>query len=55
MSQEPKPDYEAPTVEEVNTEDSPVVTAAGFDSPTDQSSDLRLKYSLRPLEESILR
>jgi hypothetical protein len=51
MSQEPKPEYEAPSVEEVNTEDSPAVTAAG---DTTTISDLLLKRSLRPLEESIL-
>jgi hypothetical protein len=50
MSQEPGPDYEAPTVEEVDTEDSPAVTAAGDNSQTD-FSDLRLKHAIRPLEE----
>jgi hypothetical protein len=54
MSQDPKPDYEAPSVEEVNTEDSPAVTAAGQDSPTD-FSDLRLKRSLRALEQPLIR
>ncbi len=34
MSEDPKPpDYEAPKVEEVDTDDSPAVTAAGQDSP----------------------
>ena len=51
MSQDPKPDYEAPKVEEVSTEDAPAVTAAGETSPTDVESDLRLKRSLRPLGE----
>ena len=46
-------EYEAPSVEEVNTEDTPAVTAAGADS--NLSSDLRLKRSLRQLEETILR
>lgn len=32
MSEDPKADYEAPSVEEVDTEDSPAVTAAGIDS-----------------------
>jgi hypothetical protein len=55
VSKEPNPDYEAPTVEEVNTEDSPAVTAAGGDSPVDASqSDLQLKQSLRPLDEAII-
>ncbi len=35
MSQEPQPDYEAPKVEEVDTEDSPAVTAAGDSPPVD--------------------
>jgi hypothetical protein len=52
MSEDPKPDYEAPSVEEVDTEDAPAVTAAGADTATDQS-DLRLKRSLRPLEGTI--
>jgi hypothetical protein len=55
MSQDPKPDYEAPSVEEVNTDDAPAVTAAGADSPTDASSDLRLKRSLRPLEGVLIQ
>ena len=33
MSQDSKPEYETPSVEKVNTEDSPAVTAAGVDSP----------------------
>jgi hypothetical protein len=53
MSEDPKPDYEAPSVEQVDTEDQPAVTAAGADSPIDASSDLRLKRSLRPLEGTI--
>ncbi len=56
MNPDPKPhDYEAPKVEEVNTEDSPAVTAAGEDSPIDAPSDLHLKRSLRPLEGKIIR
>ena len=54
MSDEKQPEYEAPSVEEVDTEDAPAVTAAGEDSPTD-FSDPRLKRSLRPLEETIVR
>ncbi len=58
MSQDPEPDYEggyeAPKVEEVDTEDSPAVTAAG-DSPPVDVSDLRLKHSLRSLERAIIR
>jgi hypothetical protein len=54
MSEDPKPDYEAPSVEKVDTEDAPAVTAAGADSPTD-FSDLRLKRSLRPLAGAIIR
>jgi hypothetical protein len=54
MSEDPKQDYEAPSVEEVNTDDAPAVTAAGADSPTD-FSDLRLKRSLGPLEGAITR
>ena len=34
MSEEPKADYEAPSVEEVETEDTPAVTAAGDDTLT---------------------
>ncbi|MGH2955610.1 MAG: hypothetical protein ACRDL6_01255 [Solirubrobacterales bacterium] len=50
LSKQAKPDYEPPSVEEVDTEDAPAVTAAG-DVPTgDEPSDLRLKRSLRPLE-----
>jgi hypothetical protein len=52
MSDDPKPDYEAPSVEEVNTEDAPAVTAAG---DTTTPSDLRLKRSLRPLAGAIIR
>jgi hypothetical protein len=37
MSNQPKPDYEAPSVEEVDTEDAPAVTAAGGDSPVDDA------------------
>jgi hypothetical protein len=56
MSQDPKQDYEAPTVEEVNTDDDPAVTAAGADTQVDgQESDLRLKRSLRPLEGTHIR
>jgi hypothetical protein len=33
MSNQPKPDYEAPSVEEVNTDDQPAITAAGLTSP----------------------
>ena len=54
MSDEKQPEYEAPSVEEVNTEDAPAVIAAGEDSPTD-FSDLRLKRSLSPLEDTIVR
>jgi hypothetical protein len=50
MSEEPRPDYEAPSVEEVSAEDSPAVTAAGQDVTGDTISDMRLKRSLRPLE-----
>jgi hypothetical protein len=32
MSQDPKPDYEAPSVERVDAEDTPAVTAAGNQS-----------------------
>jgi hypothetical protein len=38
MSNQPKPEYEAPSVEEVNTEDAPAVTAAGVDSHIDEAS-----------------
>jgi hypothetical protein len=55
MSEDPKPDYEAPSVEEVNTEDSPAVTAPGDNSPDLPPSDVRLKQSLRSLTEIILR
>ena len=56
MSQDPKPDYDPPSVEEVNTDDAPAVTAAGADSPVDNPpSDLRLKHSLRPLGVAIIR
>jgi hypothetical protein len=55
MSEEPKPGYEAPTVEEVDTEDAPAVTAAGDVITGDTFSDLRLKRSLRPLEGTIQR
>ena len=62
MSQDPTPErearsdeagqgYEAPSVEEIDTEDAPAVTAAGVDlTGDDGGSDLRLKRSLRPLE-----
>jgi hypothetical protein len=53
MSQDPKPDYEPPSVEEVNTDDAPAVTAAGDTSRP--LSDLRLKSSLRPLGGAIIR
>jgi hypothetical protein len=53
MSKDPTPDYEAPSVEEVETEDAPAVTAAGADSPLDGGSDIRLKHSLRPLEPKL--
>jgi hypothetical protein len=52
MSQDPKPDYEPPSVEEVNTDDAPAVTAAGH---VTTPSDLRLKRSLRPLSGAIIR
>jgi hypothetical protein len=55
MSDDPKPDYEAPSVDEIDTEDAPAVTAAGADTAHDASSDLRLKRSLRPLEGAIIR
>ena len=55
MSEEPKPDYEAPKVEEIDTEDAPAVTAAGDDSSISIPSDLRLKHSLRPLDGAIAR
>ena len=32
MTEDPKSDYEAPSVEEVETEDAPAVTAAGVRS-----------------------
>jgi hypothetical protein len=62
MTQDPTPDhealseeaeaaYEAPSVEELNTEDSPAVTAAGIVT----ISDLRLKGSLRTLDGAIYR
>jgi hypothetical protein len=38
MSNQPKPEYEAPSVEEVDTEDAPAVTAAGVDSHVDETS-----------------
>lgn len=50
-SDEDKQDYEAPSVEEVDTEDSPAVTAAGVDS----RSDMRLKRSLRTLDGAVDR
>lgn len=34
MSADPEKPYEAPSVEEVETEDTPAVTAAGDDSVT---------------------
>ena len=51
MSQDPISDYEAPSVEEVDTKDAPAVTAAGIDCPI---SDLRAKHLLRPLDGSLL-
>ena len=54
MSEDPKPDYEAPSVDEVETDDRPAVTAAGDGSPVDEvPSDLRLKHSLYPLDTAI--
>ena len=35
MTEDPKSDYEAPEVEEVETEDAPAVTAAGLDTQVD--------------------
>ena len=35
MAEDPKQDYEAPSVEEVETEDAPAVTAAGLDTQVD--------------------
>ena len=55
QDQDPKSDYEAPSVEEVDTEDAPAVTAAGADSTPTDFSDLRLKRSVRPLEGTIIR
>jgi len=52
VSTDPKPDYEAPSVEEIETEDAPAVTAAGTDS-LNPPSDLRLKHSLRALEPKL--
>jgi hypothetical protein len=52
-SGEAQPDYEAPSVEEVSTEDSPAVTAAGV--ICGDASDLRLKRSVRALEKTIVR
>lgn len=50
-SEEAKPDYEGPSVVEVDTEDDPAVTAAGrITGDTGDGSDLRLKRSLRPLK-----
>ena len=54
MSQDPKPEYEAPEVEKVDTEDAPAVTAAGEDSAI-PISDERLKRSVRPLGARIIR
>jgi len=57
MSQDqenPKSDYEAPSVEEIDTEDAPAVTAAGVITAVDGPSDLRLKRSVRPLEGTII-
>ena len=51
MGEDPKPEYEAPSVEEVDTEDSPAITAAGDETG---ASDLYLKQSLRPLDETII-
>ena len=49
QAEEAKPGYEAPSVEEIDTEDAAAVTAAGL-LTDDDASDLRLKRSLRPLE-----
>jgi hypothetical protein len=55
LTNESEPGYQPPSVEEVDTEDSPTVTAAGLDVTGDSPSDLRLKRSLRPLEKTIIR
>jgi hypothetical protein len=52
MAENPKSEYEAPSVEEVETEDAPSVTAAGADSVIG-TSDRRLKRSVRSLESAI--
>lgn len=65
MTQDPTPDresrsnqseqgYEAPSVEEIDTEDAPAVTAAGDDC-NGGGSDLRWKRSVRPLDEAIVK
>lgn len=55
-SDEAKPDYEAPSVEEIDVEDSPAVTAAGVDITGDTGgSDIRLKHSVRSLGGEIIR
>jgi hypothetical protein len=51
LSNEPELGYEPPSVEEIDTEDTPAATAAGQDSVPE--SDLRLKRSVRPLEGAI--
>jgi hypothetical protein len=50
MAEGPKSEYEAPSIEEVETEDASAVTAAGL---TSDLSDRRLKHALRPLEDTI--
>ncbi|MGH2956607.1 MAG: hypothetical protein ACRDL6_06395, partial [Solirubrobacterales bacterium] len=56
LSKQAKPDYEPPSVEEVDTEDAPAVTAAGTITGDDVvESDMRLKRSLRPLEGATTR
>jgi hypothetical protein len=52
MAEGPKSEYEAPSIEEVETEDAPAVTAAG--DTTGTASDRRLKRSVRPLESTII-
>jgi len=58
MHPEPEPspdgaqDYEAPQVEQVETEDAPAVIAAGHDTVHDEEpSDLALKRAIGPLDE----
>lgn len=53
MSEDPKQDYDAPKVEEIETADAPAVTAAGQTTTDFQESDRRLKHSLRALEARI--